>query len=65
MNSSVVETNVRGSRVYMERRCIVGGGIVAKEGVWIKDSVILKTDIGEEGGMGQREVQEDVSGALR
>ena len=65
MNSSVVETNVRGSRVYMERRCIVGGEIVAKEGVWIKDSVILKTDIGEEGGMGQREVQEDVSGALR
>jgi hypothetical protein len=43
----------------------VGEGIVAKEGVWIKDSVILKTDIGEESGMGQREVQEDVSGALR
>jgi hypothetical protein len=48
----------------MGRGCIVGRGIVAKEGSGLK-SVILKTDIGEEGGMGQREVQEDVSGTLR
>jgi len=65
INSSVVESNLRGSRVYMEKGCIVGGGIVAREGVWIKDSIVLKTDIGEEGGMGQGEVQEDVSGVVR
>lgn len=65
INSSVVGANVRGRRIYMERGCIVGGSIVAEEGVWIKDSIVLKTDIGEEGGMGEGEVQEDVSSPLR
>jgi len=61
INSSIVGTHVRGERVYMEKGCIVEGGIIAREGVWIKDTMELKTDIGEGLGVGQREVQEDVS----
>lgn len=61
LNSSVVGTYVKGKRVYMEKGCIVDGNIIAEEGVWIRDAIVLKTDIGEESGVGQREVQEDVS----
>lgn len=61
LNSSVVGTQVRGGRVYMEKGCIVDGEIIAEDGVWIRDSILLKTDIGEESGVGQREVQKDVS----
>lgn len=60
LNSSRVGMHVMGDRVYMEKGCIVGGGIIARDGVWIKDSIELKTDIGEEVGVGQGEVQEDV-----
>lgn len=61
LNSSVVGTYVRGKRVYMEKGCIVDGSIVAEEGVWIRDAIVLKTDIGDESGVGKGEVQEDVS----
>ncbi|MCS7119078.1 MAG: acyltransferase [Archaeoglobaceae archaeon] len=64
INSSVVGTYVKGSRVYIEKGCIVDGGIIAEEGVWIRDSIILKTDIGEESGVEQREVQKDVSNSI-
>ncbi|MEM0350255.1 MAG: acyltransferase [Archaeoglobaceae archaeon] len=65
MNSSVVGTNVKGGRVYIEKGCIVDGNIVAKEGVWIRDSIVLKTDLGEKSGMGQGEVQKDVPSIIR
>lgn len=61
LNSSKVGIHVKGDRVYMEKGCIVDGGIIARDGVWIKDSIELKTDLGEEVGVGQGEVQEDVS----
>ncbi|MFN3383602.1 MAG: acyltransferase [Archaeoglobaceae archaeon] len=61
LNSSVVGTHVKGKRVYMEKGCIVDGSILAEEGVWIRDEIVLKTEIGEESGVGQGEVQEDVS----
>jgi len=61
LNSSRVGTYVRGDRVYMEKGCNVEGGIIAREGVWIKDDIELKTDFGEEFGVGKREVQKDVS----
>lgn len=64
LNSSRVGTHVRGDRVYMEKGCIVEGGIIAKDGVWIRDSIELKTELGEEFGVGQGEVQEDVSESL-
>ncbi|MCS7130712.1 MAG: acyltransferase [Archaeoglobaceae archaeon] len=61
LNSSKVGMHVKGDRVYMEKGCIVDGGIIARDGVWIKDSIDLKTDLGEEIGVGQGEVQENVS----
>ncbi len=61
LNSSKVGTHVKGDRVYMEKGCIVDGGIIARDGVWIKDSIELKTELGEKLGVGQGEVQEDVS----
>lgn len=61
INSCRVGMHVKGDRVYMEKGCIVDGGIIAREGVWIKDKIELKTDIGEEFGVGKGEVQEDVS----
>lgn len=61
INSSRVGMHVKGDRVYMEKGCIVEGGIIAREGVWIKDKIELKTDLGEEFGVGKGEVQEDVS----
>ncbi|MEM0214793.1 MAG: acyltransferase [Archaeoglobaceae archaeon] len=61
INSSRIGTHVRGDRVYMEKGCIVEGGIIAREGVWIKDKIELKTDLGEEFGVGEGEVQKDVS----
>ncbi|MCX8172517.1 MAG: acyltransferase [Archaeoglobaceae archaeon] len=64
INSSKVGTHVRGDRVYMEKGCIVDGGIIAREGVWIKDLIELKTDLGDEFGVGKREVQKDVSKSL-
>ncbi|MCS7144420.1 MAG: acyltransferase [Archaeoglobaceae archaeon] len=64
INSCRVGMHVRGDRVYMEKGCIVEGGIIAREGVWIKDSIELKTEFGEEFGVGKREVQEDVSESL-
>lgn len=64
LNSSRVGMHVRGDRVYMEKDCIVEGGIIARDGVWIKDSIELKTDLGEEIGVGQGEVQENVSESL-
>ncbi|MEM0266792.1 MAG: acyltransferase [Archaeoglobaceae archaeon] len=64
LNSSVVGTHVMGKRVYMEKGCIVDGGIIAEEGVWIRDAIVLKTDIGEGSGVGQGEVQEDVSESI-
>ena len=60
LNSSVVGSYVRGKRVYMEKGCIVDGSIVAEEGVWIRDEMVLKTDIGEGSGVGEGEVQESV-----
>ncbi|MCS7143812.1 MAG: acyltransferase [Archaeoglobaceae archaeon] len=64
VNSCTVGMHVKGDRVYMEKGCIVEGGIIAREGVWIKDQIELKTDFGEEFGVGKGEVQENVSESL-
>lgn len=64
INSSEVNLHVKGERVYMEKGCIVNGEIIAREGVWIRDAIVLKTDLGDVSGVEQRSIQEDVSEPL-
>ncbi len=76
INGSEVFGHIRANRVYMEEKCSVEGSILGKHGVWIKQTVeVSRGDlIGEEevkeiepreaeedDGVGQREVQKDVS----
>ncbi len=61
INQSEVHGYIRANRVYMEDRCSVEGSIVGKHGVWIKDRVELPKKEEEEDGVGQGEVQENVS----
>lgn len=49
VNSSEVYGYIRADRVYMEEGCSVEGGIVGREGVWIKEKVELP---------GRKEVEE-------
>ncbi len=58
IGASSVLGYVRANRVFMEEGCSVEGSIVGKKGVWIKDKVEIQ---GGEDGVGQEEVQEDVS----
>ncbi len=65
INQSEVHGFIKADRVYMEDKCVVEGSIIGKHGVWIKDKVELpkpeEEEEVEEDGVGQREVQEDVS----
>ncbi len=61
INQSEVHGYIRANKVYMEDRCSVEGSIVGKRGVWIKDRVELPKKEEEEDGVGQGEVQENVS----
>ncbi len=77
INSSEVFGYIKAERVYMEDGCSVEGGIVGRQGVWIKEKIEIPTQEEEEkeeekkeeekaeevegDGVEQGEVQEDVS----
>lgn len=55
INQSYVFGQIRADEVFMEKGCVVEGSIIGKKGVWIKDKVEVDAGLGEE------EIQEDVS----
>ena len=72
INSSQVFGYIKAERVYMEDGCSVEGGIVGRQGVWIKEKIEIpkqeeevekgvESSEVEENGVEQGEIQEDVS----
>jgi len=70
VNSSEVFGYIRAEKVYMEEGCSVEGGILGREGVWIREKVEVPVEEEaslreeEKDGVGERKVQEDVSESL-
>jgi len=64
VNSSEVFGYIRADRVYMEDGCSVEGGIVGREGVWIKEKVEIpgREKVSEE--ETEEEEEEDVQGTV-
>lgn len=65
VSNSTVFGNVVGDEVYMEKGCAVEGSIVGRKGVWIKEKVEAEVLLEEEDGVGEEQVQEDVSQPLQ
>ncbi len=57
INKSHIFGRIQADEVFMEEGCIVDGSILGKRGVWIKN----KVEVAEDDGMGEEEIQEDVS----
>ncbi len=66
VDSSTVFGRIVADEVHLENGCSVEGSIVGRKGVWIKDRVEweIEEEV-EEDGMGEEEIQEDVSEHLQ
>jgi len=60
LNSSEVFGYIRADKVYMEDGCSVEGGIVGREGVWIREKVEIPGRGEEEEGEETKEMAEEV-----
>ncbi|AIY89431.1 acyltransferase [Geoglobus acetivorans] len=64
VGESIVYGSVSGEEVHIEKGCMVEGTIVGRKGVWIRDKVEAEIELeGEEedDGLGEEEIQKDVS----
>jgi predicted acyltransferase (DUF342 family) len=66
LNGSEIFGYIKADKVYMEEKCVVGGTIFGKGGVWIKPKIKAaeEIEVGKEvidAGVGPREIQKDVS----